>query len=136
MSEELPKRRDKLIVLFFGLCDLSILGVFIPLIPKFYSQIVSDAGLPRLLALCKILVLISAVASGTGHLLRRKWGVTLFFIQVPFRLLTNIFTLSALLYLIPYIGDIDVMAGIHMSVVAFEWLRLFLSFRLRRLLAS
>ena len=135
MAEDQLRRRDIVFVLFFGLCDISVAAVFIPLLPKFYSQIVSDVGLPRLLALCKVLVLISAVASGVGHLMRRKWGITLFFAQLPFRLLTNIFSLSALLYLIPYIGDPDIMAGLHMSVVAIEWLRLFLSFRLRKLLA-
>ena len=132
MADQPLARKTLILAIFFGLLDLITAGIFVPLLPKFYIEFTSGFGLPRVIAGLKILLIILLFCSATGHFLRRRWGCTLYFWQMPLRLLTNIFSLSALLYLIPYIGDNSAAAGLHLAVVSLEWLRVFLTVGLRK----
>jgi hypothetical protein len=135
---DLPKlsKRDLSLTVFFGLCDLVTAGIFVLFLPAYFTDMRAGVGMEKLILGLKILLILSLFASAAGHLLRRKWGPTIYFVQLPFRLLTSIFSLSALLYLVPIMGNPQAAAGLHMAVVSADWIRLFLSFGLRRALPA
>lgn len=133
-AEKLP-RRVLIFAVFFGLCDLFTAGTFALLLPKYFREAVDSLSLPRVVAITKIVLIFLIFASAAGLLLRRRWGCTLYFIQFPLRLLTTILTLSFLLYimhLFPALNDPNLADGIFFVILSFEWIRLFLTFGLRR----
>ncbi len=136
MEEIKLSNRNLALTIFFGLCDLLTAGIFVRFLPSYYSETRSSVGMERLILGLKIALILSLFASAAGHLLRRRWGPTIYFAQLPIRLLTGIFTLSALLYLVPIIGNPQAAAGLHLAVVSADWIRLFLSFGLRRALPA
>lgn len=132
MTEFPISKRDTLLSYFFGLCDLTTATIFALLSPKFYNEAVGSAGPGRNIAAIKLILIVLIYASAAGHFLRHKWGCTLYFIQFPLRLLTTVLSLSAVLYLIPYLGSLEAAAALHLAVVSLEWVRLMLTFGLRR----
>lgn len=132
MPAEKLSRPILALAILFGVLDLITAGIFIPFLPKFYHEAAASSGIERTVAALKVLLVALLLVSAAGHLLRRRWGCTVYFVQIPLRMLTNIFSLSVLLYLIPIIGNADAAAGLHLFVVAMEWMRVVLTVKLRR----